>query len=174
MLFVQFITFISWLSCTRQHVGVARTPQHRANLYTAAPVWRGPSAASCSAGTRWVECTSGSGRCEELWPSTAGSCPVRWDGRRTTASWSAALCRGSNPTGSSAVRRRGDEDQKRSSSHDVSGHVQPRNQIHFQASHRVTAAHSGFQMKTISYQSALTLQSEHKSGGKIFQIHVCS
>lgn len=84
------------------------------DLYTAGPVWRGLSAASCSAGRRWVGCTSGSGRCEGLWPSTERSCPARWDGRCTTGSWSAALCQGSNLTGSSAARRGGDKDQETS------------------------------------------------------------
>ena len=83
------------------------------DLYTAGPVWRALSAASCSAGRQWVGCTSGSGRCEGLWLSTERSCPARWDGRCTTGSWSAALCQGSNLIGSSAARRGGDKKIRR-------------------------------------------------------------
>lgn len=82
------------------------------HLCTADPVWKGLSAASCSAGRRWAACTSGSGRCEELWPSTATACPARWDGQCTTASWNAALGRGSNLTGSSVGHRDNDQETR--------------------------------------------------------------
>lgn len=55
---------------------------------------------------------SGSGRCGELWPLTAKACPVLWDGRHTTGSWSDALCLESNLTGSSAMRRQRSDDQR--------------------------------------------------------------
>lgn len=75
----------------------------RAHLCTVVPVWRGLSAASCTAGRWSAGCRSGSGRCGELWPLTVRSCPAQWGGQCRTGSWSAAPCQGNNPAGSSAA-----------------------------------------------------------------------